>query len=126
MTANEYQVSGDHYNRDYQHWDFVCDNEMHYLPACATKYISRWRSKNGVEDLKKAKHYLAKTREMEIFPTVNDESLDRFCEQFHVEDSAVIAAICDGDWGLTDVLLDDLIEAIELGPTSSYITGGAE
>jgi hypothetical protein len=28
------------------------------------KYISRWKNKNGVEDLKKAQHYLSKLIEV--------------------------------------------------------------
>jgi len=29
------------------------------------KYVSRWRDKNGIEDLKKAQHFLAKLIEYE-------------------------------------------------------------
>jgi hypothetical protein len=31
--------------------------------GCATKYVSRWRKKNGVQDLEKAKHYCEKLKE---------------------------------------------------------------
>jgi hypothetical protein len=30
------------------------------------KYVSRWRDKGGVEDLRKARHYLDKLIEIEI------------------------------------------------------------
>lgn len=60
-SANEKQVGGNHYKgREYEHWDFVDDLGLHYLVGCATKYISRWRGKNGLEDLCKAEHYLEK------------------------------------------------------------------
>mgnify|MGYP003639067901 CR=1 FL=1 len=62
------QVGGDHYKSDYQHWDFVCDTGLHYLLACATKYISRWRKKNGIEDLKKSLHYINKAESRAIKP----------------------------------------------------------
>lgn len=62
-TANERQVGGTHYNKTYQHWDFVCDTGMHYLIAQATRYLSRWRDKNGLEDLEKALHYVDKAEE---------------------------------------------------------------
>lgn len=67
MEVNEYQIGGNHYVKDYQHWDMVCDTDMPYLIAVATKYIDRWRDKNGVEDLRKSVHYLAKADELGIF-----------------------------------------------------------
>ena len=38
--------------------DFILDQNMNYLAGNVTKYISRYRFKNGVEDLKKARFYL--------------------------------------------------------------------
>lgn len=60
MTANKKQIGGKHYQSAYQHWDWVLDNDLSYLEGCATKYIVRWRDKGGVEDLKKAAHYIEK------------------------------------------------------------------
>lgn len=54
------QEGGNHYQAEYQHWDWVIDCHIHYLPANCTKYISRWRKKNGVQDLRKAMTYLDK------------------------------------------------------------------
>lgn len=67
MVANQMQVGGDHYSADYQHWDWVADAQVGYFEANATKYLSRWWKKNGVEDLKKAYHYI-----MKILDLVND------------------------------------------------------
>lgn len=66
MEPNDYQVGGKHYQSRYQHWDFVIDTDLHYLIACATKYIFRWREKNGIEDLRKACHYLDKAVDKDI------------------------------------------------------------
>lgn len=60
MDSNLEQVGGDHYASEYQHWDFVEEAGMGYLEGCATKYIVRWRTKNGRQDLEKAVHYIAK------------------------------------------------------------------
>lgn len=60
MNANEKQVGGTHYKSSYQHWDFMTETQLEYLPATATKYLSRWKKKNGLEDLYKAKHYIDK------------------------------------------------------------------
>lgn len=66
-SANDRQVGGDHYQKkEYQHWDWVCDINLHYLLACATKYVARWRDKNGIQDLEKATHYLDKAVEREV------------------------------------------------------------
>ena len=60
--ANAQQVGGGHYKgTPYQHWDFVMIALAgRYLEGNITKYITRWRKKNGLEDLKKARHYLTK------------------------------------------------------------------
>jgi len=59
--ANGYQIGGDHYRLQlYQHWDMVYDTRLNYFLSCATKYLSRYHRKNGVEDLQKAKHFLEK------------------------------------------------------------------
>ena len=45
--------------------DFIIDQKMDYLTATIIKYISRWRFKDGVCDLKKAKWFLDKLIEQE-------------------------------------------------------------
>jgi hypothetical protein len=62
--ANAVQVGGEHYRSQFQHWDWVIANNLGYLEGCATKYIARWRKKNGLEDLLKARHYLDKLIEV--------------------------------------------------------------
>lgn len=54
------QEGGDHYLNEYQHWDWISDIGMGYLPGNATKYVSRWTKKNGLADLKKAMTYIDK------------------------------------------------------------------
>lgn len=60
MTANEHQVGGDHYKSEYQHWDWVLVCHLDYLEGQATRYVSRWRKKNGLQDLRKALHFVDK------------------------------------------------------------------
>jgi hypothetical protein len=57
---NSYQVGGQHYATEYQHWDMVADAGMNYFEGQITKYLSRWRKKNGLEDLRKSLHYAEK------------------------------------------------------------------
>jgi hypothetical protein len=62
--ANDYMIGGNHYQTPIQHWDFVAANGLDYFQAAITKYVVRWRQKGGIEDLKKAQHYLAKYMEL--------------------------------------------------------------
>lgn len=64
--ANDTQVGGTHYKLlKYETWDVIASWGLGYLDGNAVKYISRWRNKNGIEDLKKARHYLDKLIEEE-------------------------------------------------------------
>ncbi len=64
--VNSYQISGNHYKVvKYQPWDVVLDWELGYLDGTALKYISRWKKKNGLEDIRKAIHFLEKLLEVE-------------------------------------------------------------
>jgi hypothetical protein len=63
--ANKTQIGGNHY-RDgggLQHWDLIDEYRVGYYEGCASKYVTRWKKKNGLEDLKKASHYLRKLYE---------------------------------------------------------------
>lgn len=64
MGANDIQVGGDHYRgRPIQHWDVIDRNGIGYLEGVATKYLCRYKDKNGVQDLRKAEHYIMKLME---------------------------------------------------------------
>ena len=59
--ANEQQVGGAHYaDKAIQPWDYIVANKMDYFEGNALKYLTRWKEKDGVKDLKKAIHYLEK------------------------------------------------------------------
>lgn len=61
MTANDKQIGGNHYQcKAIQPWDYIISNNMGYLEGTAVKYITRWKEKNGIEDIKKAIHFLEK------------------------------------------------------------------
>lgn len=61
QSANATQHGGDHYKtKAVQPWDFIVANNLGYLEGNVVKYVSRWKDKGGVLDLKKARHYLDK------------------------------------------------------------------
>lgn len=58
-TVKSKQVGGDHYKgRRLQPWDLWEEFELDPWEANAVKYLLRWKDKNGVEDLRKAIHYI--------------------------------------------------------------------
>lgn len=64
-TANARQVGGDHYKTGgEEHWDRVHRLGLDYFQGQITKYIERWKKKNGVQDLMKARHFLDKYIEL--------------------------------------------------------------
>lgn len=66
MSANNEQVGGEHYRRHgtLQHWDVVNHFGLDYFQGQITKYVMRWKDKNGLQDLKKARHFLDKYIEL--------------------------------------------------------------
>jgi len=59
MSAKSKQVGGTHYqNLVIEPIDFIMANELDFCEGSVIKYVSRWRNKNGVQDLYKAKHMI--------------------------------------------------------------------
>ena len=57
--ALESQVGGNHYSSmKIQPIEYTMKNEMNPLQHTVIKYVSRYKNKNGIEDLKKAIHSL--------------------------------------------------------------------
>lgn len=64
--ALDVQVSGDHYkSMAIQPVEFIHANNIPYLEGNVIKYVARWRSKGGIADLEKAKHYIDLLIELE-------------------------------------------------------------
>ncbi len=56
---NKIQIGGNHYkDMKIQPVDYITQNGLSYLEGNVVKYVSRWRKKGGMEDLRKAKHYV--------------------------------------------------------------------
>lgn len=67
MSQNAIQIGGSHYKeKAIEPWDFIAANNLGYFEGNIVKYVSRWRDKSGVEDLRKARHYLDKLIELQI------------------------------------------------------------
>lgn len=60
------QVGGSHYkDKAIQPIEYIHANKMGFCEGNVVKYITRWKEKNGVADLEKAKHYIELLIELE-------------------------------------------------------------
>ena len=58
-SASKIQIGGNHYKQMIiQPTEFIHKNNLSFIQGCIIKYICRYKFKNGIEDLEKAKHYI--------------------------------------------------------------------
>lgn len=61
VSPNAVQIGGTHYKKHtIQPWDAIHDWGLGFFDGNVVKYVARHKQKGGVEDLKKARHYLDK------------------------------------------------------------------
>ena len=62
MSVDDKQVGGNHYKTSFQHWDLLhkVGFGSEYYVGQATKYLTRWRKKHGIRDVRKGQHFLEK------------------------------------------------------------------
>jgi len=66
MSALDSQVGGDHYSKlKIQPVQYIHANGIGFLEGNAIKYLTRWRDKGGIDDLKKARHFIDLLIELE-------------------------------------------------------------
>lgn len=135
MSANESQVGGDHYKGSYQHWDLMLDLKAQCPIVYATKYVYRWRKKNGFQDLRKALHCVEKAIEVELPATcasANDfNKLDHFLQsnEVDIDDGFILRLIVSGLYDAAYRAIQTMLwleEAKTAEPTPAYVNQGAE
>ena len=66
MTAKTIQIGGNHYkDLAIQPVEYIHKNNLGYVEGSVIKYVTRWKNKNGIQDLQKAKHFLELLIDME-------------------------------------------------------------
>ena len=79
MSALDQQEGGTHYQRmAIQPAKFIMANGLGFCEGNIIKYVCRYPYKNGIEDLKKARHYLDMIIEQFEIATVAEEFHDEF------------------------------------------------
>ena len=67
MGAFDSQVGGNHYKSfKIQPVEFIHINGLGYIAGNIIKYVCRYKSKNGIEDLRKARQYIDMLIESEL------------------------------------------------------------
>lgn len=65
-SALDVQIAGGHYKGlKIQPIQYIHANNIPFAEGCAIKYLTRWRDKGGIEDLKKARHFIDLLIELE-------------------------------------------------------------
>ncbi len=78
---NQDNINPTHYKQgEIEVIDFILDQNMDYLTANIQKYISRWRFKDGIDDLRKARWFLDKLIEQQMKNSVIDNKLSKIGE----------------------------------------------
>jgi hypothetical protein len=66
MSALDKQIGGSHYkDMAIQPVEYIHKNGLGFCEGNIVKYITRWKTKNGIEDLKKVIHYAELLIQME-------------------------------------------------------------
>lgn len=66
MSVLDVQHGGNHYKGEsLQPWEIINANKLDFYEGNALKYLLRHKSKNGVEDINKAIHYLEAIKEFQ-------------------------------------------------------------
>jgi len=64
--ARDKMIGGDHYRQGgIQPIEYIHANSLSFCEGNVVKYITRWRHKDGLKDLEKAKHYIELLMELE-------------------------------------------------------------
>lgn len=60
MSREQDKINPSYYRKNIEVTDFIIEYGMNFLEGNIIKYVTRYKDKNGIEDLKKAKWYLDK------------------------------------------------------------------
>ena len=67
MSALDKQEGGGHYKKlTIQPVEYIHANKLPFIEGNVVKYITRWREKNGIGDLRKVIHYVELLIELEM------------------------------------------------------------
>lgn len=104
-SSLDIQIGGNHYKKfAYQPVQFAVDMSLNFIQGNIVKYVSRYKDKNGVEDLRKVLHYAQLG--IELNPTnfcplhKTEDKVREFSDANHFSDEvrSIVYAACYQDW----------------------------
>lgn len=120
MKAIESQVGGSHYkDMAFQPIELITTLRCSFVQGCIIKYISRYKNKNGAQDIKKCIHYAQLAIELEdkgLCKTTNDIDIymliSNFCSTNKVTplQKLIIEATIDASLNRVIRLCNDLLK----------------
>lgn len=124
MSVLDIQHGGNHYKQGIQPIEYIQLNGLTYFEGNVIKYVTRHKQKNGLEDLKKAMHYLQMIMEFEY----NQESEVSFSKSDEVVNSEEVHPLSpeEVDEYLKKVGLDAYANQMEAYRNNSVITTPAK
>ena len=124
MNATDTQIGGSHYkDMPYQPIKLIDKLELDYFRGNVLKYLCRYRQKDGIKDLQKARHYCELAKELNDFnfspSTLDIEEVDDFVHinEISKEVENILYDLIMGSW---DDAIDDINKLIEAYKIEQY------
>ena len=91
MKATDIQIGGNHYkDMVMQPIELITALRCSFIQGCIIKYISRYRAKNGVQDIKKCIHYAQLAIQLGDKRRCNDKTLSLNINKFIIKNKLTI------------------------------------
>lgn len=86
MSALDIQIGGTHYSKlGMQPIELITALRCSFIQGCIIKYISRYKAKNGAEDIKKCIHYAQLASDLKDKRRCNDKILSSEVNRFVIK-----------------------------------------
>lgn len=111
------QIGGNHYaTMKYQPIQFAMDAQLNPVQFSIVKYVSRYKNKNGLQDLQKALHFCEIGAEIDKTPVSDDTffitvALDRYTDENHlsIRQYLAIASATSKNYTMASTHIRDII-----------------
>lgn len=125
MKAIEKQIGGSHYKAlPYQPIVLIDKLELDYFSGNVLKYLCRYRQKDGIKDLEKARHYCELAKELNVIkffpPTSDTEEVEDFVRINEMSEEIGEIILYDLLCGKWDSAIDDINKLIEAYKIEQY------
>lgn len=91
MKAIESQVGGSYYkDMAFQPIELIAALRCSFIQGCIIKYISRYKNKNGAQDIKKCIHYAQLAIELDDKRRCNDKALSMNINKYILKNKLII------------------------------------